>query len=178
MKKKIMIVISIIVIILIGVIIVLFLNFKENPKRVIKQFVTAYNKQDVDAIMECLDFVGADSWIFDEEDFSEEDYNDFLEWYKEGSEGDINALNAYKKEVKENLEDGFNDMNESYKRVKVEIDDFKKVEEISDNLYTIKVVISGTTISNNENEEEIEAIVETFIVYKNKIISTEEMEIF
>ena len=175
MKKRIMIVISIIVIILIGVIIALFLNFKESPKKVIKQFITAYNKQDVDAIIDCLDFAGADSWYYDEEDFSEDDYNDFIEWYKEYSESDINED---KIEIRESLKNRFNDTNEMYKQIKLEIDDFKKVEEIGNNLYVIKVVIFGTTISHDENEEELEAILETFIVYNNKIIYTDELSIF
>ena len=176
MKKWIILVISIIAIIFIGVIIVLFLNFKESPKKVIEQVITAYNKQDVDAIIECLDFAGADSWYYDEEDFSEDDYNNFIEWYKEYSESDINED---KIEIRESLKNDFNNMNEMYKQIKLEIDDFKKVEEIGNNLYVIKAVISGTTVSNNEKEEEeIEAILETFIVYKNKIIYTDELEIF
>lgn len=176
MKKWIIFVISIIVIIFIGVIIALFLNFKESPKNVIEQFITAYNRQNVDEIIECLDFAGADSWYYDEENFSKNDYSDFIEEYKEYSESDINED---KIEIRESLKNDFNNMNQMYKQIKLEIDDYKKVEEISNNLYTIKVVISGTTISNDEKEEEkIEAILETFIVYKNKIIYTDELEIF
>ena len=162
MKKWIMLVISIIVIIFIGFIIVLFLNSKESPKKVIEQFITAYNKQDVDAIIECIDFAGADSWYYDEENFSEDDYSDFIEECKEYSESDINED---KIEIREYLNEDFSDMNEMYKQIKLEIDDFKTVEEIGNNLYTIKVVISGTTISNDENKKETESTLETFKVH-------------
>ena len=72
-----------IIIVLLVIALVFFL--KKGPKKAISNFVNGMNKQNSSKIIESLDFVGLRAWgyYFDEKDFSEKDYDKFIENYEE-----------------------------------------------------------------------------------------------
>lgn len=151
-KKKIIGVVAVIAIII--VVAILAFNFLGGPEKVVKNYVKETNKlmqQGVDSLAikeKYIDAIGNQAWEYssDAEDFSEEDYKEFIEKYKEVEE-------------EAESEDGDN------KKKEVKLKKVKSTDKIGKKLYLVKAVILAIN-GDDENSQTV-----NFIVYKNKIIN-------
>ncbi len=164
--KKCILVIGIIVLI----IVILVAIFGGGPKKVIKQYVSGMNKQDTSKIIESMDFTGESAWEFyDKDNFSEDNYNTFINDYGNVDENEIKDEKDYWEEI---MNSSFDNIKDEYESYKLKIEKFKAVDKLGKNLYAVDVEISiiAKPKDNDDNEiDETETV--TFIVYKNKIIS-------
>lgn len=152
------------------VIVLLVSLFGGGPKKVVKKFMSAMNKQNAEKIVECIDFAGSDAWkySYDENDFSEDDYDEFIENYEDVDKDDIKED---KKDAKEYFEDNFDSIEDDYKSYKLKIEEFKSVKKLGKDLYSVKVKVSLVAKPKDEDDDEIDkADTATFIVYKNKLV--------
>lgn len=158
---------------IVGVIMLLISVFTGGPKKAVKKYISAFNKRNASKIVEITDFKGSEAWnyYYDVNDFSEDDYEEFIEAYKDiDSEDEKDA----KKDAKEDYEDGFDEIDDDYKSYKMKIEKFKSVEEIAKDLYVVKAKISIKAKPDDKDVEEIDSAgIMKFIVYKNKIIYTD-----
>ena len=62
--------------------------FTGGPKKAVKRYIKAMNKMNTEKVIKCMDFAGSEAWgwKYDEDDFSEEDYDEFMKDYKEVDE--------------------------------------------------------------------------------------------
>lgn len=166
--KKYLPVIGIVVAIVV-VIAILVSIFGGGPKKAVKKYIKAMNKQDAAKIIKCIDPAGKSAWSYTYfDDFDEEDYEEFLSDYEDLDEDDIDD---YMKEAEDSLDDMFDEINDEYDSYKLKIEEFKDVEEIAKDLYEVKAKISIKAEPVDDDDDEIdESDVLTFIVYKNKII--------
>lgn len=157
----------------IAVIIILITLLGGGPKKAVKNFVSGMSSKNASKIISSIEFAGSEAWkySYDPDDFSEEDYEEFIENYKSV---DKDEIKDQQEEMKETLEDGFADIKNEYKSFKMEIKSFKSKEKIGKNMYTVKAKINLVVVPNDEDEEEIDTTkTATFIVYKNKIVYSE-----
>jgi len=163
-----------IVLALILAVIVCISIFTGGPKKAVKKYVSAMNKQDAEKAVECFDFAGQDAWSYwyDVDDFSEEDYAEFIEEYNNVEKEDISYLT---KSTITALTASFSVMDLEYKNFKIKIEEFKDVEELGKNLYAVnaKVSVYAKPVDKEETDEIDETNIMTFIVYKNKIINSD-----
>lgn len=147
------------------------------PKKAVKKYVSGMSTGNAKKIFDSIDPIGSAVWgyTYDEDDFDEDDYEDFIEEYEEYAEEYADELEEYEDEMKDmidEMEDEFDDEMNDYKSYKVKVEEFKDVEKIGKNLYVVKAKISYNAVPKDKDEDEIdESDVETFVVYKNKIIS-------
>ena len=155
------------IIIIVGILIAIFGG---GPKKTVKQYVSGINKQNASKILKSMDFAGAIVWIiYDEDDFSKDDYNDFIDYYKDIDKDEIKDETD---DLEEIIEDTFDEIKDEYKSYKLKIEKFKSVDKLGKNLYAVDVKVSLTAKPKDKDDKEIdESKTITFIVYKNKIIS-------
>lgn len=153
------------------VIIILVVALGGGPKKAVKKFVSGMNSKNASKVVDSVDFAGMSAWkyYYDENDFSDDDYDEFIENYKDVDKDDVKDA---KKEAKENMEEEFDNIKDEYKSYKIKVDEIKSTEKIAKDLYVVKAKISMEAKPKDKDEDEIdEARVFTFIVYKNKLIT-------
>ncbi len=159
----------------IAVIIILVALLGGGPKKAVKGFVSGMNKQNASKIVKNIDFVGMSAWgyYYDEDDFSDEDYDSFIEDYEEYEEEYGKEIEDEMKDMEDSMEDSFDDIDDEYKSYKIKIEEFKKVEELGKDLYAVdaKISIEAKPEDKDETDEIDESEILTFIVYKDKLIS-------
>lgn len=165
--------IAVAAVVLIAVIIII-LSIVSGPRKAVKSFISGMNKKNASKIVNSIDFIGSAAWSYkyDPDDFSKDDYKEFVEKYKDlKDDTDKDYLKDQKKSLKEMFDDEFDDLKDEYKSYKVKIDKFKSVEKLGKSLYAIEAKISIKAKPKDKDEDEIdETETATFIVYKNKII--------
>lgn len=156
-------------------IIVLVTVLGGGPKKAVKNFVNGMNSKNAKKVIKSIDYIGmaAWGWQYDEDDFDEEDYNDFIDDYKEYSDKYEDKLEDGIDDMIDNFEDTFDDLEDEYKSYKMKIEKFKDVEKLGKDLYAVnaKVSIEAKPKDKEETDEIDESEVVTFIVYKNKLVS-------
>ncbi len=154
------------------VIIILVVLLGGGPKKAVKKFVSGMNKRNVSKIVKNIDFAGMSAWEFnyDEDDFSDDDYDNFIEDYKDIDKDEIKEESKY---IEDMMEDSFDDMKDDYKSYKIKIEKFKDVEKLGKDLYAVdaKISVLAKPKDKDETDEIDESETATFIVYKNKLIS-------
>lgn len=150
--------------------------FGGGPKKAVKNYISAINNQNAKKMFKIMDPVGSAVWgySYDEDDFDEDKYEEFIEEYEEYEEEYTEYLEEYEGEMEDMLDemdDSFDDISDEYKSYKIKVEEFKKVKKLGKNLYVVKAKISVKAKPKDKDEDEIdEAETMTFIVYKNKII--------
>lgn len=156
---------------IIVVIIILVAALGGGPKKAVKNFVSGMNKQNVSKVVKSMDLVGSNVWSYkyNSDDFSDDDYDEFIENYKDVDKDEIKEDT---KDMESELEDDFDEIDDTYKSYKIKIDKFKEVEKLGKDLYAVdaKISVEATPKDKDETDEIDEASVVTFIVYKNKVI--------
>lgn len=145
------------------------------PKKAVKGFVEGMNKQNASKILDSVDFVGMSAWgyYYDEDDFSDEDYDEFVESYEEMVDDmDKDDLKEAKEFLEETMEESFEEIDDTYKSYKMKIEKFKDVEELGKDLYAVdaKISMEAKPKDKDETDEIDESEVVTFVVYKNKVV--------
>ena len=144
------------------------------PKKAVKKYISGMNSQNAKKVVKSIDYVGtaAWGWSYDEDDFSKEDYEDFVEEYEEYAEEYKDKVEDELDDMMDSMKDSFDDIDDEYKSYKIKVEDFKKVEKLGKDLYAVKAKISVKAKPEDKEDDEIdESEVMTFVVYKNKIIS-------
>lgn len=145
------------------------------PKKAVKKYVSGMSTGNAKKMLDSIDPIGSAVWSYDEEEFDEDDYEEFIEEYEEYADEYADVLEEYEDEMEDmidELEDSYEDEMNDYKSYKVKVDDFKKVEKLGKNLYVVKAKISTYAKPKDKEDDEIdESETMTFVVYKNKIIS-------
>ena len=145
------------------------------PKKAVKKYISGMSTGNAKKIFDSVDPIGSAVWYYDEDDFDEDDYEEFIEEYEEYADEYADELEEYEEEMKDmidEMEDDYDDFINDYKSYKVKVEEFKKVEKIGKNLYVVKAKISTQAKPKDKEDDEIdESEVMTFVVYKNKIIS-------
>lgn len=153
------------------VIIILASVLGGGPKKAVKNFVSGMNSKNASKTVKSMDFAGMSAWgyYYDEDDFSKDDYKEFIEDYKDVDKDDVKEASKY---MKDNMKDSFEEWKDEYKSFKIKIEKFKDVEKIGKDLYVVEAKISTEAKPKDKDEDEIDkTATATFIVYKNKIIS-------
>lgn len=107
--------------------------FTGGPKKAVKRYIKAMNKMNTEKVIKCMDFAGSEAWgwKYDEDDFSEEDYDEFMKDYKEVDEEEIKDEKKY---LKKSLNSGFDDIKEDYKKYKMTLEEIKSVKKLGKDL--------------------------------------------
>lgn len=154
------------------VIIILVVALGGGPKKAVKKFVSGMNSKNASKVVDSFDYAGMSVWranYYDEDDFSDDDYDEFIEDYKDVDKDDVKDA---KKLAKESMEESFDNIKDEYKSYKIKVDEIKSTEKIAKDLYVVKAKISMEAKPKDKDEDEIdEARVFTFVVYKNKLIT-------
>ncbi len=157
---------------IIVVIIILVAVLGGGPKKAVKGFISGMNNKKVSKVVKNIDFAGMSAWgySYDEDDFSKEDYDQFIEDYKDIDKDRINDEEEY---IKDSMEDLLDSMTDDYKSYKIKVEKFKDVEKLGKDLYAVdaKVSVEAKPKDKDETSEIDESEVITFVVYKNKLIS-------
>jgi len=157
-------------VVVIAVIILLVSMFAGGPKKAVKKYISAMNKGNAEKMVKVMDFKGEKAWkySYDVDDFSEDDYEEFIDNYEDIDNDDIKDI---KKEVEEDYEDRFDDIDDEYKSYKVKVEEFKSVDKLGKDLYVVKAKVSVKAKPEDKDEDEIDSSsVLKFVVYKNKIV--------
>lgn len=175
-KKIIPIVGIIAVIAIIAIVVVLLLGGKTKQEKIIERYVASISELNASKIIESIDFIGAEVWYWYEEDiieeFSQEDYEDFLKDYEEVAkeyQEDPEELDDWKEQIKEDIEE----IKEEFKTYKIEIKKVNNIKELGKNLYAVDTTLEMKAEDKNAEEDdemEIEEGDVTFIIYNNKVI--------
>lgn len=154
------------------VIIILAAALGGGPKKAVKNFISGMNSRNASKIVKNIDVAGMSAWgyYYDEDDFSKDDYKEFIADYKDVDKDDIKDAT---KDLKDTMEESFDDMDDEYKSFKIKIEKFKDVEELGKDLYAVdaKVSMIAKPKDKDETDEIDETATVTFVVYKNKVIS-------
>lgn len=157
---------------IIVVIIILVAALGGGPKKAVKNFISGMNSRNASKIVKNIDVAGMSAWgyYYDEDDFSKDDYKEFIADYKDVDKDDIKDAT---KDLKDTMEESFDDMKDEYKSFKIKIEKFKDVEELGKDLYAVdaKVSMIAKPKDKDETDEIDETATVTFVVYKNKLIS-------
>lgn len=145
------------------------------PKKAVKNYVSAINKLNVSKAMKVMDLKGMYAWNFSSsklKDFSDEDYDDFIEKYEDVDDSSIETAEASQEK---SMERAFDNIEDEYKSFKLKVDKIKSSEKLGKDLYLVKAKIS--IVAKPEDEEENDEIdssdISKFVVYKNKIVYTD-----
>lgn len=161
-----------IALVVIVVIIILAAALGGGPKKAVKNFISGMNNRNASKIVKNIDVAGMSAWgyYYDEDDFSKDDYKEFIADYKDVDKDDIKDAT---KDLKDTMEESFDDMKDEYKSFKIKIEKFKDVEELGKDLYAVdaKVSVAAKPKDKDETDEIDETETITFVVYKNKVIS-------
>lgn len=160
---------------IIVVIIILAAALGGGPKKAVKNFISGMNSKNASKILKNVDFAGMSAWgyYYDEDDFSKDDYKEFIKDYKDTvDEMDKDDLKEAKEYLKETMEESFESNKKKYKSYKMKIEKFKDVEKLGKDLYSVDVKISmeAKPKDKSETKEIDESSTVTFIVYKNKVV--------
>ncbi len=145
------------------------------PKKAVKNYVSAINKSNVSKTIKSMDLRGMYAWrntSFKLKDFSDEDYDKFIEEYEDVDDSILEMAEASQEKSMEKV---FDNIKDEYKSYKVKVEKIKSSKKLGKDLYLVKAKVS--IVAKPEDEEEHEEIdsasITDFIVYKNKIISTD-----
>lgn len=155
------------------VLIILISVLGGGPKKAVKKYIRGMNSQNAKKVVKSIDYVGtaAWGWSYDEDDFSKDDYEQFIEEYEEYAD-EIEDMEEELDDMIDSMDDSFDDISDEYKSYKIKVEEFKKVEKLGKDLYAVDAKISVKAKPDDKDEDEIdESEIMTFIVYKNKIIS-------
>lgn len=167
-KEKWILVVSILAAVL--VIIGLICMLSGGKAKSIKKFISGMNEKNANKIVDSIDFAGSDAWkySYDEDDFNEEDYKEFINDYKDVNKEDIEKS---KKDAKETFKDGFDSIKDTYKSYKFKIEKIKSTKKLGKDLYAIDAKISIYAKPKDKEDKELdETKVISFIIYKGKIV--------
>lgn len=144
------------------------------PKKAVKNYISAINKSSVSKYMKAQDFKGMYAWrslSFKLKDFSDEDYDKFIEKYEDADDSIIESIEASQEK---SMDKAFDDIKDGYKSYKVKVDKIKSTKKLGKDLYLVKAKISlvAKPEDEDENEEIDSSSITDFIVYKNKVISS------
>jgi len=156
------------------VVIIIAVSLIGGPKKAVKKYISGMNSQNAKKVVKSIDVIGTAAWgyYYDEDDFEEEDYEEFIESYEEYTEEMEEELEEKMDDMIDSMEDSFDDISDEYKSYKIKIEEFKKVEKLGKDLYAVDAKISVKAKPEDKDDDEIdESEIMTFIVYKNKIIS-------
>lgn len=156
------------------VIIILVSVLGGGPKKAVKKYISGMNSGNAKKVVKSMDFVGtaAWGWSYDEDDFSEEDYEDFIEDYKDYKEEYKDEMEDELDDMIDEMDDSFDEIYDEYKSYKMKIEKFKKVEKLGKDLYAVDAKVSLKAKPKDKDDDEIdESETMTFVVYKNKIVS-------
>lgn len=156
------------------VVIIIAVSLIGGPKKAVKKYISGMNSQNAKKVVKSIDVIGTAAWgyYYDEDDFEEEDYEEFIESYEEYTEEMEEELEEKMDDMIDSMEDSFDDISDEYKSYKIKIEEFKKVEKLGKDLYAVKAKIATQAKPKDKDDDEIdESETMTFIVYKNKLIS-------
>lgn len=159
-----------IVLAVIVLIIVLVSIFGGGPKGAVKKYLKAMSGNSASKVVNMMDFAGAEAWdsSYDIEDFSKDDYKEFVENYKDVDKEDIKDEKEAQKEI---LEELMKDRKEDYKSYEMKLERIKSEKKLGKDLYAVKAIVTTTAKPKDKDDDEIDTTRDmTFIVYKNKII--------
>lgn len=161
---------------IIVVIIILVAALGGGPKKAVKNFISGMNSRNASKILNSVDFVGMSVWeySYDEDDFSKDDYKEFLEEYKDAvKDMDKEDLKDAEEYMEETMQDSFDEIKDEYKSYKFKIEKFKDVEKLGKDLYAVdaKVSVTANPKDKDETDEIDKSETVTFVIYKNKLIS-------
>lgn len=154
------------------VIIILVSIFGGGPKKAVKNFINGMSSKNASKVIKSMDFAGQSVWkySYDVNDFSDEDYDEFIENYKDVDKDEVKDA---EKAAKESLEDEFDEMKDTFKKYKLKVEEIKSSEKIGKDLYAVKAKISIEAQPKDGDGEEIDSSnIMTFVVYKNKLVYT------
>lgn len=158
------------------VIIILVSVLGGGPKKTVKNFVKGISSRNTSKVIKNIDVTGMGVWgiSYDVDDFTKDDYDEFVEEYKDTvKDMDKEELKEAKEYMEETMQESFDEMKEEYKSFKVKVEKFKEVEKLGKDLYVVEAKVS--TEAKPKDKEETDEIDEsetlTFVVYKNKLIS-------
>ena len=88
----------------IGIVVVIMLLisvFTGGPKRAVKKYIKAFNKKDAEKIVDITDFRGSEAWsyYYDVKDFSEDDFEEFMEEYEDMDSEEERTLKSMQKKI-------------------------------------------------------------------------------
>lgn len=170
--KSHVVVVAIIAAILVVAIILLCI-FSGGPKRAVKSFINGMNSKNASKIISSIDLAGMLSWksSYDVKDFDKDDYKEFIDSYKDIDKDDIKDEED---DLIDILDDEFDSIDNGYKTYKFKIEEIKSVKKLGNNLYAVKVKISLKAKPKDSDEDDVDkSTTTTFVVYKNKIISSD-----
>ncbi len=143
------------------------------PKSAVKGFISGMNKKKAAKVVDNMDFAGSSAWsyTYDIDDFSEDDYDEFIDKYEDV---DKDEIKEQEESLESTLEDGFDALDDEYKSYKFKIEEFKSSEKIAKDLYVVEAKIALSAKPEDEDTDEIdESDIITFIVYKDRIINSD-----
>ena len=158
--------------VLVVIIILLVVLLGGGPKKAVKNFVNSLNSKNAEKVVKYMDFAGENAWKYSygPDDFSKDDYKEFIEDYKDFDKDDVKEA---KKDTQRDIEDSFDEISDEYKSFKFKVEKIKEVKKLGKDLYAVDAKISLVAKPKDKDEtDEIDTSdVMTFIVYKNKIIN-------
>ncbi len=143
------------------------------PKGAVKGFISGMNKKNAAKVIDNMDIAGAAVWsyYYDVDDFSDDDYDEFIENYEEI---DKDEIKDQEDDLETTLEDGFDSIDDNYKSYKITVEEFKSQEEIAKDLFAVKAKIAVQAKPEDDDYDEVdESNIMTFVVYKGKVIYTD-----
>lgn len=161
--------------IVIAVIVVLFVLVSimgGGQVKLLKKLSKGVSKQDVDTILDMIDFTGLQAWyaddIYDTNDFDDGDYDDFIEAYKDVKKSDSREI---KSEVRDTLKEILEMADDEYKSVKVKIKKVNSAKKLGKDLYAINTKIEITAKAKDKNIDDIQVSATVkIVIYKDKFI--------
>lgn len=157
------------------VIIILVSVLGGGPKKAVKNYISGMNSKNVSKVLKSMDVIGMEAWsyYYDEDDFSEDDYDEFIEEYEEYEEEYAEEIEEELDYMEDSLDDSFDEIDDEYKSYKMKIEKFKEVKKLGKDLYAVdaKISMEAKPRDKEETDEIDESATVTFIVYKNKLIS-------
>lgn len=156
------------------VIIILVSVFGGGPKKAVKKYIKAMNKQNASKVVDSMDLIGIGCWSYsyDPDDFDKDDYDEFKDDYKDAKDDmDKDDLKDAQKEMKDKIKDGFDDIKDDYKNYKIKVEKFKEVKKLGKDLYKVEAKVSLEAKAKDKDDKDIDkADTATFVVYKGKLI--------
>ena len=156
------------------VVIIIIVSLIGGPKKAVKKYVSGMNSQNAKKVVKSVDLIGSAAWgyYYDEDDFDEDDYEDFIDDYEDYKDDYADEIEDQMDDMIDTMDDTFDDIDDEYKSYKIKIEEFKKVEKLGKDLYAVKAKVSVKAKPEDKDDDEIdESSTMTFIVYKNKVIS-------
>ena len=157
------------------IVILIITSLIGGPKKAVKKYISGMSSGNAKKVVNSMDIIGSMAWgyYYDEDDFEEEDYEEFIEEYEEYEDEYADELKDEMDEMLDEMDETFDDIDDEYKSYKMKIEKFKDVEELGKDLYAVdvKVSLEAKPKDKKETDEIDESATVTFIVYKNKVIS-------